>query len=125
MAGEYNGTWYAAGGKGTVVEKIAKSEALGLFNPGATVSVTRVWKRADGNELQEVDIPTFMVDERTVEKVRSRDLIFDTGSHVDVMNAEEAWYYEKRLDSGEVCSGPFVKIVWANGAVEYDLRWEW
>jgi len=103
-----------------VKQKIAKSRALGLFTPGTPITVTSMWQHVDGNVWREVNIPLRMWGTRTVEKQRSRDVILDTGSHVDVMNAEAVWYYETR-QKPDVYDGPFVKIVWSNMAIEYDI----
>lgn len=104
-----------------VKRKIAKSRALGLFTPGTPITVTSMWQHVDGYVWREVNIPLRMWGTRTVEKQRSRDVVLDTGSYVDVMGAVEVWYYDKRWLSYDVYDGPFVKIVWSNMAIEYDI----
>lgn len=108
------------------VNRIAKSLALGLLTPGTPVTVTGMWQHVDGNEWREVNIPLRMRSTRTVEKQRSRDVVLDTGSHVDVMGAVKVWYYVRRWTPvgylpSDVYDGPFVKIVWSNMAIEYDI----
>lgn len=101
-------------------QKIAKSRALGLLTPGTPITVTSMWQHVDGYVWREVNIPLRMWGTRTVEKQRSRDVILDTGSHLDVMGAVEVWHYETRQEP-DVYDGPFVKIVWSNMAIEYDI----
>ena len=94
------------------MRKIAKSKALALFKPGATVRVKRMWNRVSEYVWREVDFPMRMAADRTVERVRSRDVIAG-GSHIDVMDADLVLRDDTRL-----------KIVWANMAIEYELGGE-
>lgn len=103
-----------------IVEKISKAEAMRLFSVGTTVAVSRMWKRTPADHWLESDIPMRLSEPREIETVQSRQVVTDTGSRIDVYDAERITYYETRWDR-DVYRGPFVRLYWENVAIEYAI----
>lgn len=106
------------------MEKVSKAEALRLLGRAKSVTVTRMWRHVDGNIWNEKDIPMRMGEVRYVDRVASRYVVVSganyIGSRIDVMDADEVWYYEQPQEQ-RPHTGPFVRLYWSNVAIEYAL----
>lgn len=107
------------------MQQVSRAECLRLFAGAGSVTVTTMWEHVRDNVWRVKDIPMRMSETRYVERVRSRDVLLSATSvmpvsYVDVMGADEVWYYDTR-PHGDVYAGPFMRVYWSNVAIEYSL----